>query len=156
MVWDSHCRFSRARTSTHGIIAQRTCGSDRRVWAISANAERRTPSASLRSPGNSTKERQKNASFASDPYSAQRRYETISRKASGRRGGGEDTYALPGKTYEAYKWKRVFYYQHSSRLRGGMCWTVGTRMEGHVIKRLSIVSAHVAVSTQKLSKRQLM
>lgn len=71
-------------------------------------------------------------------------------------GGGEDTYALPGKTYEAYKWKRVFYYQHSSRLRGGMCWTVGTRMEGHVIKRLSIVSAHVAVSTQKLSKRQLM
>lgn len=99
----------------------------------------------------------KNASFASDPYSAQRRYETISRKASGRRGGGGgDTYALPGKTYEAYKWKRVFYYQHSSRLRGGMCWTVGTRMEGHVIKRLSIVSAHVAVSTQKLSKRQLM
>ena len=69
---------------------------------------------------------------------------------------GGDTYASPGKTYEAYKWKRVFYYQHSSRLRGGMCWTVGTRMEGHVIKRLSIVSAHVAVSTQKLSKRQLM
>ena len=152
MVWDSHCRFSRARTSTHGIIAQRTCGSDRRVWAISANAERRTPSASLRSPGNSTKERQKNASFASDPYSAQRRCETISRKARGR----GDTYALPGKTYEAYQWKRVFYYQHSSRLDAGMCWAVGTRMEGHVIKRLSIVSAHVAVSPQKRSKRQLM
>ena len=94
----------------------------------------------------------KNASFASDPYSAQRRCETISRKARGR----GDTYALPGKTYEAYQWKRVFYYQHSSRLDAGMCWAVGTRMEGHVIKRLLIVSAHVAVSTQTLSKRQLM
>lgn len=67
-------------------------------------------------------------------------------------GGGWDTYALPGKTYEAYQWKRVFYYQHSSRLGAGMCWAVGTRMEGHVIKRLSIVSAHVLVSTQKRSK----
>ena len=47
----------------------------------------------------------KNASFASDPYSAQRRYETISRKASGRRGGGGGggTYPLRGKTYEASK-----------------------------------------------------
>lgn len=69
---------------------------------------------------------------------------------------GGDTYASPGKTYEAYEWKRVFYYQHSSKRGGGMCSAMGTRMDGPVIKWLSIVSVHVAVSSQKRSKRQLL